>query len=674
MIKDRTDDFFMLNHVDFAFDLCNEKEEIIKVLETSVPQKVIKFNSKGTSWSLTRRAIVRHFDFFINGGNLYSTDYVGFSFFDFLEFLVQSAYYDDKPLLCAFEDEAEYDCLTTIPIDKEYIRVTTFDHYSNGEPHFEIKSDIIIKKHTFLKQIFDLLKKMEKETKDSDKDENNWVLSRLKYYIKLFNDYFENTENFKKTFNPVRHIRAFDIAFKDLDGNWQFVVCLEGDERCDIEYWENQKKEGKILDFDYFEQYPESLIRFNRNDEVEQLTKEDILNNTKSEMSEREERNWVYSLNDKRWYASKEIMPEPERRYGVIHIRLSYDVEIEPSRGCSEDEALESCINGFGYTEYFLTIKCDETEIVSKFKFTYENNKQIREALEKAANNEYVRFDLGEYNHKMHIWPQKEKDYIAVGLFDSEYNQVDYFLINKEEFINCFISALDDIDYKINVIKRVLKIGNKLDIKNKFDSEKTDRYTRSFEKLDNFIGDYACARDGYQGWGIINKNIEWVIPPEQRCGRSWEYKYNYLHNIDGKFFIAVKKYGGKKFVMDINEKCKIPRKGDEIYYDYVNNQLFFIFINEGKTTIVNSAGKKLFSLDFSVGNKFWLFEDIIILSKDNKYGIVDWKGKTIIDFIFSDIKPDKNNLDYIPVLYMDKWGFTDKNGNIKNMLIKNVQK
>ena len=78
----------------------------------------------------------------------------------------------------------------------------------------------------------------------------------------------------------------------------------------------------------------------------------------------------------------------------------------------------------------------------------------------------------------------------------------------------------------------------------------------------------------------------------------------------------------------------------------------------------------LFQLDFKIGEKFWLFDDIVIISKDEKYGIVDWRGKLKADYIFSEIIPDKDSLDFIPVKYIDRWGFINKNGKIIKMKIE----
>ena len=117
--------------------------------------------------------------------------------------------------------------------------------------------------------------------------------------------------------------------------------------------------------------------------------------------------------------------------------------------------------------------------------------------------------------------------------------------------------------------------------------------------------------------------------------------------------------------MDINGDIQIPHVSDEIYYTTLNNELYFLAIDYDKTFITDSKGKDVLILDFSIGEKFWLFDEIIILSKNGKYGIIDWEGNIIFDFIFSEIKPDEDDkLDYIPVRYIDMWGYVDKKGKI----------
>lgn len=229
-------------------------------------------------------------------------------------------------------------------------------------------------------------------------------------------------------------------------------------------------------------------------------------------------------------------------------------------------------------------------------------------------------------------------------------------------------------------MSRVIQSAEQLKIPEKFKYSK--HYSDTFENIENFIGGYACVNTGgVCGYGIINEKLEWVIKPEYveiwgkehpKFGKElkgWIKKYDYLHNINGKLFIAAKA-DLKQFVMDINGDIQIPHVSDKIYYTYLNDELYFIAVDYNKSYLINSKGEELLSLDFPVGEKFWLFKDILIVSRDNKYGIVDRKGKVLVDFIFSDIKPDSNNLDFIPAKYMDKWGFINKKGKVINMKVK----
>ena len=215
---------------------------------------------------------------------------------------------------------------------------------------------------------------------------------------------------------------------------------------------------------------------------------------------------------------------------------------------------------------------------------------------------------------------------------------------------------------------------------------KDKKFYDTIKNIDNFVGDYACVYKGsLEGWGIINKKFEWVIKPEYKAIegeihpklgteiKGFVTKYTYLHNINGKLFIASRNHG-EEFIMDINGDIQIPHVAKKFYYQYIEDKLYFIAVDKDTTVFINQNGKKFLQLDFKIGEKFWLFEEIIIVSKDEKYGIIDWKGKILIDFIFSDIKPEENNLDFIPVKYLDMWGYINKKGKVINMKIKDMSK
>lgn len=369
MVKEKLYSYFAIEHVDFAFDLCEEKEAFLNELKKSEPQKVKNFNSKGTYWSLKHDNIVSDFNLCINDGNLYTTNYALFSLDEFLDFLLQLAYYDDKSLVCYFVDENQFDSITIIPIEKGLIRVTTYDDIGNYNEvnQFKIKSDIIIKKDTFLKQIRNLLIKIDKDITKVDEGHENKYLRDITKAKEQLEQYLCNPDEFRQNFNPVTYVRVFDIAYKDLERTWQFVVCLETDERCEPEYWEKQKQEGKILNYDYKEQNSHQLNRWDFDKKLSvPITVEELRTLICTDMEERVKNNWVYSTLTNKWYATNEIMLEPQRIFSAIDTRLSYKIEIDSETlyPKSEDGQLESYVSyaydsdGNEYEEHYGHLYC----------------------------------------------------------------------------------------------------------------------------------------------------------------------------------------------------------------------------------------------------------------------------------------------------------------------------
>ncbi len=708
MLKERLYGYYSIDEANYALDLYDEKEQIYSVLNTSTPRKVKKFNSKGTAWDLCKEWNYSNYKFCINGGEIVITDVTG-SIFDFLNFIEHIAYYNDKNLMNTFDDEGFVCAMTVLPVENNCIRISVFD---NGFPKNKtIISDIIIGKTTFIKQIRNILLKIEKYMDNNPDNVYENEVCYVKNTIQTLGQYLDNKEEFQRTYIPTSHVRVFDIAYKDLDKIWKFDVCLEDEEKADIDYWEKLKADGKILDYDFEEQFSEELYTLDKESKkIIPISKDELRKSLETDMSNRvEEKNWVYSKYTQKWYATNEIMPEPQRQLGIIHKRLRYEIKIDiESYPQNEDEQLKYYIdnsydingnlienkNHLGYLKCRLNIISDNST-VCQIEFDYRNNKEIRTALEKAKNGEYVRFDLGGYKQdKFHIWQKKYSnnkgdDYLALACYektgDDKQDKELYYCMVEKSFIDCFLNALDEIRHKLDVTKYLMDIGKNLKIEDKF-KILTKRNSGKIEYIENFKGNYACIKkDNSNGWGIIDKNFNWIIKPEYvtvfgkehpKYGKEikdWIVKYKYLHNIDGSLFIASRQ-DEKQFVMDINGDIQILHVSDKIYYSYLNGKLYFLFCDEDKTIITDSKGKDLLTLDFMAGERFYLLDDIIILSKDEKFGIINWKGKTLIDFIFSDINPDKNNLDFIPVKYINNWGFINKKGKVIDMKIKEQEK
>lgn len=692
-------------HADYDFEKCDQKDILTKMLENETPICVERFDSTGTQWDLWGE-YYEHFLLYINGVLIETSSLISNFIEDFLLFLPHLAYTDDRKLICSFEYEGIITAFVTTPMDDDKIRVSIFydrDLYKKYRPENKFEADIVIKKDTFIKQMYELLQEMVKDTKEISDKNNEWV-NMTNYILCELDKYFENPRKYKNDYDPQRHVRVFDVAYKDTDNNWKFIVVLEDEQEANPMHWEREKGQGLILDYDIFERYPEEIYVWVKNyTERKRLTEKEIKEKLKPDMDEREENNWVFSIETKKWYAPNEVMPYfSDSTLALIHDRLSYEIKINENPSRSDDDLLKSYIkNSYdidgelsewpGYLNCRLILQSCDTRI-SEIEFNYRNNEMIREGLKKVANGKYARIDLGGRDQRrMHIWQylyDNSESTDARDIMVACYEKIKdgegekelfSFTANREEFLSCFNNALNDIENRLKVTKHLMEVGEKLKIEENFTLGKG--YKEELCYIEGFKGDYACVCKCLDGWGIINKNLEWVIKPEQVVitGKTHpKYgvlikgiikRFENLHNIDGKLFIA-EKQDGKQFVIDINGDIKIPHVSDKIYYTYLNNELFFLAVEDDKTYIVNSLGEDLLTLDFRIGEKFWLFDDIVIVSKDDKYGLVDWKGKILIDFIFTNISPNKDYLDLIPVQYIDQWGYINKNGKVINMKIK----
>lgn len=124
----------------------------------------------------------------------------------------------------------------------------------------------------------------------------------------------------------------------------------------------------------------------------------------------------------------------------------------------------------------------------------------------------------------------------------------------------------------------------------------------------NFNGNCAIVSRGYRKYGVINKQGKEVV----KCN------YSKVTIINDSTFILQKQpdYKTNKYGVISNDKLLYP-----IEYDRINH----------------------------------LFDTLLVLTKENKSGIVNFKGDTILDFVYSDLKVGNTN--FIAAKKGDKWGF-----------------
>ena len=458
-------EWFGIEDADYDFDFFDGKEIVVDMLKNHTPKYVEKFDSTGTQWDLWDN-IDDYFDLYIEGAYIQTQDFIGDFIEDFLNFLPQLAYTDNKSLLCPFDDEGSAYMLLTTPVDNSDIRVSVF-HSEMFDDVEEKKflADILINKDTFLKQMRDVLQMAADVDKKPRNTYSNWV-NEIKYTIKELDKYFKNPDEFKKNYQPKRHIRVFDVAYKTPENIWEFGIYLEGDEQADITYWENLKSDGKILDYDFSEQFSANLFDWNKgNKALIKLSIDKIRKNLETKMSDRIENNWVYSKDTKQWYSGNEVMPKPKQKIKSFQGQLKYNVCIDSKLYPDPDEEIKSYVDSYkkygdsneNYVKCLicrLKIKCAE-KFICDIEFDYPKNKKIRQALDKAETSDYVRFSLGGYDQdKMHLWSSdtESSNTVIVACYHYLHKKLYAFEVDKKQFIECFKNALNDITDKVTSV------------------------------------------------------------------------------------------------------------------------------------------------------------------------------------------------------------------------------
>lgn len=694
MLKTKIVDYYEINEVDYNFNQCRQKDEIVEILNSSTPVEVKTVDTEGTTWDLDKDFSIHCYSFMINKGKIFVSDITESisTLYDFLEYV---AYYDDRELFCSIHDEGAYQGISVIPAGNNRIRFTVFAYrYICNK---EILTDIIVDKYELLSKFRDITARIYENMQKEDFAYKEAEMKEIENGLNILDEYCKSPEKYKKEHEIPVHLRLFTVAYKKPDSDWKFGIYVEGDKRCEIEYWEKEKQEGRILKYDLEEDYPifkgeePEVTDFDYRDSENLYAFDTAANKTVSvnrtecvDMEHRvTEKNWCYSTETQKWYSTDEEMPEPKMDWFCvdgdmrcyINVKENYDNEDAQIRNyiqdCDEREE--------GWLDCVLEIKDRSKDDGYKLDFDYRYRNLILEGLDKVKEGKYARISIDESCLKLHIWQHKDDLGLAYTVPQREGFQNDKIkwhitCVKKDIFVNDILNGFKKIEHKIEVMKNVIKSGEELKLDKKF----------KFKEADNFIGDYSCVRT-LDGCGIINKDGLWANKADEvviygethpRFGRELKgfiYKYYWLDGIDGKYFIAAKQ-DNKKFVMDVNGDIQLPYVVDNIYWTKVDDEIRFIFQDDNKTWITDETGKKHLELDFAVGENFYLFNDIFICTKDNKYGIVAAKGKNkgkvLIDFVFNDIKPPKADTEYIAVCYIDKWGYVNRKGKILNVKVE----
>ena len=308
-----------------------------------------------------------------------------------------------------------------------------------------------------------------------------------------------------------------------------------------------------------------------------------------------------------------------------------------------------------------------------------------------------------EYNELHRITEETEKDIYILAfknkmagiyinkkqILEHEYEEIEYDIKNKL-FIVQKSSKQGVYDKKGNKIldtiyDYIMISGNRINTKKEdvikiYDINGNEKNTdESSTILSTENEEYFINIDKNEKFGIINKNGDVLI----------ENKYNYIEFIfDNTFIVSL---DGVLGVIDINENIKLPfeygliqkimgtdiilamSNTDNAFTELYNNKLekidkienpniypkdnYIKILTKNDIIYLDKQGNKLSSKDIFVSN------NLIPVKKEDKWGFMDRQGNIKIDAIY-DLVTEFNEYGYAGIKKDGKWGVVDAQENI----------
>ena len=175
-------------------------------------------------------------------------------------------------------------------------------------------------------------------------------------------------------------------------------------------------------------------------------------------------------------------------------------------------------------------------------------------------------------------------------------------------------------------------------------------FGKSFEEAEPFSDGLAVVKDEKEDkYGYINDKGKYFIKPK--------YVYaSFFHN--GAAVVRKDKKEGP-YLMNKNEERLTDKKYDKIdINDADSEKSMWMVWKKDKVGMINSKGDEIVSPDSD-----WVYFNgyYIVIEKDNKVGLIDYNGKTVIKLKYDEVSPDKYS-DIKAVRRDKKWGFVNADG------------
>lgn len=153
-------------------------------------------------------------------------------------------------------------------------------------------------------------------------------------------------------------------------------------------------------------------------------------------------------------------------------------------------------------------------------------------------------------------------------------------------------------------------------------------------------------------WTMHMNGVKHKVFPSDEFNISNEYE---LQEVSGNRFVVREIKTGRWSVLNESEKALIQDK-DSIKISGSH----FIVMNEGDWDLFNSYGSKINRFPMQSINRG--VGDCFITRRNNYWGVIDFSGKTYINFKYDSIRVSNN---YYVARFHGKWGLLDKHGNWK---------
>jgi hypothetical protein len=190
------------------------------------------------------------------------------------------------------------------------------------------------------------------------------------------------------------------------------------------------------------------------------------------------------------------------------------------------------------------------------------------------------------------------------------------------------------------------------------------KFIEEFDYCTQF-NDYSFAiAEKNEKTGIIDLEGNWIIQPN--------YDYLDFHSNNNNNFVFSGRQNGKLILLDASEKSILPTGIDSVSFDYLENYDHILALNENKKGVINFNGETIVPIKYLDVKNFYLWSDqnqykYFLVKTETGYGFLDSTGKEISLMNYDEQSQNDDyyvaaELNLIPVKRKGKYGALNPQG------------